>query len=1140
MPSCPSNAELTSYLLGRLEEPRWTDVAEHLDRCATCNQAIDDLESQADAENDRLVQRLQDRFAQETLVSSSVFGAFAPRDRAAATHLEEPQLDQLLEPPQAPREIGRLGPYACLEVLGIGGMGVVFRAVHLQLDRVVAVKAIRAGVRGAESLERFRREARAVARLHHPYVVPIYEVGEHNGVQYYAMAYAEAGTLEQRLAQGPIPSRQAAGILARVTSALVAAHQAGLVHRDLKPSNILLDATGAPLVADFGLVKFDSDDPHLTATGNIIGTPSFMSPEQAQNTSEARAASDIYSLGAVLYASITGRPPFQSNTMIGLLQQVVESEPVAPRRLNRDIPLDLETICLKCLEKQPGRRYATAQLLADDLQRFLEDRPILARPTTSTIKLIRWCRRNRRLSAALAAALLLLLTTAVVAITGTVLVNRARLEAADNASRERYTRIRETLERKRAEAAETDARRQAAKAQQFADFLVTMFERADPLGLHPQDFESALLPRAGSRRDTIAFLEQGEELLRQNLSGSSTATARLLDIIGNAYRNLGRPERAEPLLREALKLRRKLLGPRNLQTLDSQFNLAWALADRSQYEPAARHFRAVAEARQAALGARDPTVAVAWTGYVAARLPVTESVTDLMLLLNSVAASLPKGSQNEVARSLLEYQAASHLRHKKRDYEAAENAYVALLDKLERLVGRQHFAYAMLQADYAGLLMDRARPREAERMIVPAIQTARRIFAGHPRLAKPLLEYAVQLQKRSEYRRADQLLVDAQRIAEQTDSPLLAELCFRRANGLYLAARNSEAEPLIRQALKVAEKRPPANQKQLQVTLAMILFEQAKYAEAAIELRKLGRAPSVLELLATAAGDSGDHAEYRALQAELAESKPDAGKLTRDQATLLQRLRRFTPHGAKPMRAALEQERQSRPAGHPHITDRAHSLARILMSQAEFAEARQLLDETLKFRVAQLRKDDPRIGYARFDRALLAVLEGKPQSAIEPLEQTVQSAERWSQGDAGHPRLATTRLEAGILRAACGQTDAALDLLKRAAEGFHQRLPSSHPRIWEAEQQILRVMETSGQLKARLTRLRGYAAALTAELPETAFRWAMIQAQLADALAAAGEKQEAAQRVAQALPTLTACLPVDDARLTRWQALLAR
>jgi serine/threonine-protein kinase len=305
------------------------------------------------------------------------------------------------------------GDYELLEEIARGGMGVVYKARQASLNRLVALKMIVTGeLATPQAVARFRAEAEAAANLDHLHIVAIYEVGEHEGQQYYAMRYVEGPSLARHPRD---EARTEARRLAVIARAVHHAHQRGILHRDLKPSNILLDATGlAPLVADFGLSKPIDSDRSLTAAGALVGTPRYMAPEQAAARRDLTVAADVYSLGVVLYERLTGRTPFTGETVLEVLRQVREAEPPRPSGLVPGLSRDLETVCLKCLEKDPGKRYASAAALADDLERWLDGRPIQARPVGQVERLWRWCRRNPAVASLTAGVVLLLLSATAV------------------------------------------------------------------------------------------------------------------------------------------------------------------------------------------------------------------------------------------------------------------------------------------------------------------------------------------------------------------------------------------------------------------------------------------------------------------------------------------------------------------------------------------------------------------------------------------------------------------------------------------------------------------------------------------------------------------------------------------------------
>jgi WD40 repeat protein/tRNA A-37 threonylcarbamoyl transferase component Bud32 len=300
-------------------------------------------------------------------------------------------------------QIRHFGDYELLTEIARGGMGIVFKARQRKLNRIVALKMILAGqFAGENDVQRFHTEAESAAQLDHPGIVPIFEIGEHQGQHYFSMSYVEGESLADRVAKGPLPPRDAAALLQKISEAMAYAHGRGVIHRDLKPANILIDASGQPKITDFGLAKKTEADSDLTGTGQILGTPAYMPPEQASGkVDQVGPLADVYSLGAILYCLLTGRPPFQAASPMDVLRQVLDKDPISVRQLVPTIPRDLSTICGKCLSKDPEKRYASAADLAADLQRFLDDQPILARPAGRIERASKWASKQPAVAAIL-------------------------------------------------------------------------------------------------------------------------------------------------------------------------------------------------------------------------------------------------------------------------------------------------------------------------------------------------------------------------------------------------------------------------------------------------------------------------------------------------------------------------------------------------------------------------------------------------------------------------------------------------------------------------------------------------------------------------------------------------------------------
>jgi tRNA A-37 threonylcarbamoyl transferase component Bud32 len=394
-PECVSPEQLRAFLLGELPEGSALAVANHLETCPVCEAAagqLDDLTDQA--------------------ISALRF-AWRPASGPGETPrvVGTGQGDGAAAPPG--EWVGRcVGGNEIVDELGRGGMSVVYKARQARPARLVALKMI-LGIHHAEPRRRARclAEADAIARLAHPNIVQVHEVGEHDNLPFLALELMDGGSLAQKLGGVPQPPAQAAGLVQTLARAVHHAHQRGVVHRDLKPANVLLGADGTPKISDFGLAKQERLE--LTTTGVILGTPSYMAPEQASGDhKQIGPAADIYALGAILYECLTGRPPFRAANILETLEQVRTQEPVSPSKLQARTPRDLNTICLKCLQKEPARRYGSALDLADDLQRFLDGKPIHARPVGPAGRAWRWARRSPALAGlSLAVALLLLALT---------------------------------------------------------------------------------------------------------------------------------------------------------------------------------------------------------------------------------------------------------------------------------------------------------------------------------------------------------------------------------------------------------------------------------------------------------------------------------------------------------------------------------------------------------------------------------------------------------------------------------------------------------------------------------------------------------------------------------------------------------
>ncbi|MDB5349086.1 MAG: serine/threonine protein kinase [Planctomycetota bacterium] len=478
--------------------------------------------------------------------------------------------------PAPGQKVRYIGDYETISILGQGGMGVVYQARQISLNRLVALKMIRnAEFASDDQVRRFQNEAEAVATLDHPGIVPIYEVGTYEDQRYFSMKMVDGHGLDKKLDELARDPRAAVRVVAEVVDAVNHAHQRGILHRDLKPANILVDTQGHAHVTDFGLAKRIEEDAGLTVSGAIMGTPSYMAPEQAAGRSSlVTTSSDVYGLGAILYAVLTGRAPFASDSVLNTLDQVRNVAPQAPTRFNAKLPRDLEVICLKCLEKDPRHRYASAQALSDDLNRWLRGEPIAARPVGPVVRLRMWAKRKPAL-AGLSAALIAASILGVIGITwqwreAVAQRNKAQVARDEAMASEKAARNAETkakTARDEAVASETKAvasEKQAIAARALAEQNAMIAGKQATLALNSIqdmivqvrtnlngrdlfDVKTTLLENALKRVDGVASVYE------QSTSKEATALAAMTEL-ANIYRELGQSEKAFHMLERCLAI----------------------------------------------------------------------------------------------------------------------------------------------------------------------------------------------------------------------------------------------------------------------------------------------------------------------------------------------------------------------------------------------------------------------------------------------------------------------------------------------------------------------------------------------------------------------------------------------------------
>jgi serine/threonine-protein kinase len=470
----------------------------------------------------------------------------------------------------APAFPAMIAGYEIMGVLGRGSMGVVYKARQRGLGRVVALKVVRYAEHSSpEEIARFRTEAIAVAALQHPNIVQIYEIGEHDDHPFFSLEHVECGNLARKINGTPQPPVEAARLVQALADAMEYAHTRGIVHRDLKPANILLTPSGEPKISDFGLAKRLEDDAGQTQSGSILGSPGYMSPEQAEGRiRDVGPRSDVYGLGAILYDLLTGRPPFRAASVLDTLDQVRTHEPIVPSEFQSKLPRDLETICLKCLQKDPSQRYAKSGALGEDLRRFIAGEPILARPVGRGERVWRWCRRNPVLAALGGSLALLLLGWSV---TSTLLFRLARSNERAAIQSAALARDNESLARRNAEIAVSNseaARTNAARARRSADLATATARDAIAqmirLGEHvlrrlrvKHDPAQAEAEWIRLRGDLLTMLLKEMVPVAQRIEGqdvSAFAVAALYQQLGDLLRKFGQSEEARQQYRRAYDL----------------------------------------------------------------------------------------------------------------------------------------------------------------------------------------------------------------------------------------------------------------------------------------------------------------------------------------------------------------------------------------------------------------------------------------------------------------------------------------------------------------------------------------------------------------------------------------------------------
>ena len=702
------------------------------------------------------------------------------------------------QPRSRPQTVRYFGDYELLEEIAHGGMGVVYRARQVSLNRLVALKMIAAGqLATTAAVQRFHTEAEAAAQLDHPNIVPIYEIGEYEGQHYYSMKLIEGGNLAERGARGEgrgangtglLDPRASALTLSKVARAVHYAHQRGILHRDLKPRNILLDEEGEPYVSDFGLAKLLEDDTSLTRSLAVMGTPSYMSPEQAMGGAKRlTTAADIYSLGAIFYELLTGQPPFQGDTSIETLRQVCEHEPTRPRELNSEVDRDLETICLKCLNKDPQKRYAAAEMLAQDLDRWRSGEPILARPVGAGEKVWRWCRRRPVVAGLLLAVLIALVGGLVVANWFYLREKAARLRAV-TAERDKARSL------QRAEAAEK-------KAQAINRFLAeNLLYQATP----EQNAREKKLTLEEAVKVATSNLDSNPEIAQQ-----PELEADLRLTFGATYYRLADLDEARRNFERAFALRRRWLGPTNLETLHAEQDLARFFETLGHdYAKAEPLFLESWEGRRKLLGAEHLDTLESWEGYEVC-LYQSDRFAEAERIARQVLAVRERVLGPDAMETLWALQNLAGCVGKNGDYEQAERLNRMVVAGWERTGTNKEGAFSgyICIKEVALDRLLQGHPEQADKILAEAIPRAVRDFGA---------DHVVTMHLQRVWARAladEGCLAEAEalgrttleaRLGQTSDPEGTARTSLWLGRTLMEQSKLEEAEPLLQATLTVA------------------------------------------------------------------------------------------------------------------------------------------------------------------------------------------------------------------------------------------------------------------------------------------------------------------------------------------------
>lgn len=1018
---------------------------------------------------------------------ASFFSAKEAFEHGAAPLLPGPGTSPAVQEAPSGTKIRYVGDYELLEEIARGGMGVVYKARQLSLERIVALKMIRAGALASdEQMLRFQTEAAAAASLDHPHIVPIYEIGTHDDLHYFSMKLIDGPSLAQRLAAGPAEPRDAARLLATVARAVHHAHQRGVLHRDLKPANVLLDVDGQPHVTDFGLAKRSTPDGQaLTQSHVILGTASYLSPEQASGQVKVlTTATDVYGLGAILYEALTGQPPFRGETLLDTLRRVQEEEPPPPRKLVPGTDPDLETICLRCLEKDIARRYGSAEELAEDLDRWLAGEPILARPAGRLERLTKWARR-RPAVAGLAAALLALVVVGVPAsIWQAVRATHAEGRALAERDQKEEARREAEASAEKARAAATTEASMRQQAEVVASFLESMFQDLDAKRA-TTDLRSLLLARLDLMAADLEKDHASDPLLR----------ARLRTALGHTQLSLGEAGKAVALFELALAERRQHLPPNHHDTLASMNNLALAYQAAGRVNDAVPLFEEAHRKMKTIIGPDHPeTLSV--MDNLGKAYQAAGRLEEAVALLKKAMEGRKAHFGAEHPRTLTGMNNLANAYYAAGQHDQALELYEETLRLMRKADGPEHPDLITVMSNLSAAYQSAGQTENAVKMAELAVENRKKVLGpDHPGTFISINNLATAYQAAGQLNKAVTLLEEvllSSKARLPPDHPDLLNAMNNLALAYHEAGKRAKALPLLEEAFeKIKAKFGPDHPNTLNCTIGLAsayrdagrLREALPMLEQGLEKEKIILGPdhpstlSTMNNLGLAYLDVGrpDQAE-KVFNEAMTKS---AAKLGDDHPTTLSARKGLAQafHAAnQPGRAlalfeqVLTQTKAKLGPNHPHTLCSMNDLGAAYREAGRLDQARPLLEEAVKKDQIVLGPNHPDTLASVMNLGWVYLLGREADKARALFEETLSKARVGCGPEHSITRVAMTGL--AMAYQATGQLDKAVPVLEEAFTKTQAKLGPNHPDTLGTRNMLIQLYQAAGKLDGEERLLR--------------------------------------------------------------------